>query len=64
MFEFYLSIYFWLCWVFVAAQAFLRLWRAGATLVAVHRLLFAEAPLVTEHGLSGAHSSVVAAPGL
>ena len=25
-------IYFWLCWIFVAAQAFLQLWQAGATL--------------------------------
>ena len=24
--------HFWLCWVFVAAQTFLWLWRAGATL--------------------------------
>ena len=29
---FYLFIYFWLCWVFVAAWAFLQLWLAGATL--------------------------------
>jgi len=25
-------IYFWLCWVFAAAQAFLQLWGAGAAL--------------------------------
>ena len=25
-------IYFWLCWVFVAAQAFLQLWKVGAAL--------------------------------
>ena len=28
----YLCIYLWLCWVFIAVQAFLWLWRAGATL--------------------------------
>ena len=26
-------MHFWLCWVFVAARAFLRLWRAGVTLL-------------------------------
>ena len=29
---FILFIYFWLCWVFVAARAFLWLWQVGATL--------------------------------
>ena len=37
-----LFIYFWPCWVFVAA---------GATLVAVHRLLIVVVSLVGEHGL-------------
>ena len=29
---FLLLIYFWLCWVFIAEQAFLELWLAGSTL--------------------------------
>ena len=45
-----LFIYLRLCWVFVAAQAFLELWLVGATLVAAHGLLLAVASLV-EHGL-------------
>ena len=36
-------IYFWLCWVFVAAR--------GLSLVAVGGLLIAVASLVAEHGL-------------
>ena len=40
---------FWLCWVFVAVQAFLWLWREEATLV--HGLLPVVAFLVVEHGL-------------
>ena len=31
-FDYYLCIYFWLWWVFVAVQAFLQLQQAGATL--------------------------------
>ena len=46
-----LFIYLRLCWVLVAAQAFLKLWLVGATLVAVHGLLIAVASLVREHGL-------------
>ena len=30
--NFYLCTYFWLCWVFIAARAFLQLQRVGATL--------------------------------
>ena len=26
------AVYFWLRWVFIALQAFLKLWQAGATL--------------------------------
>ena len=37
------SIYFWLCWVFVAPH--------GLPLVAVHGLLIAVASIVAEHGL-------------
>ena len=28
--SFYLFIYSWVCWIFVAVQAFLQVWRAGA----------------------------------
>ena len=52
--EFYLFIYFWLCWVFVAVWA---------TLVVVCGLLIAVASLV-EHGFQGAWLSVVVAQGL
>ena len=38
--------------------AFLLLRRAGVTLVEVHRLLTAAAPLVGEHGLWGVSASV------
>ena len=36
----------------------------GCSLVAVHRLLIAEAPLVAEHRLAGMQASLVAAPRL
>ena len=39
----YLFIYFWLCWVFIAAH--------GLSLVAVHGFLTVVASLVVEHGL-------------
>ena len=39
-----LFIYFWLCWVFLAASG-------GSSLVAVYSFLFATASLVTEHDL-------------
>ena len=57
-------IYFWLCWVFLAAWAFLQLWRAGSSLVAVHGLLIAVASLIGEHRLQGEQASVVPACGL
>ena len=45
-------IYFWLCWVFIAPEAFLVLLQAGATsLVAVHGLSIAVASLLVEHRL-------------
>ena len=47
--------YFWLCWIFTAAQD---------TLVAVHRLLIAVASLVAEHRLQITQASVVATLGL
>ena len=42
---------FWLHWVFIAARAFLWLWRAGPLLAAVLRLLAAVGHLAAEHGL-------------
>ena len=46
-----ITIYFWLCWVSVAAQAFLQLQQAF--LAAVRRLLIAVASLVAAHGPQG-----------
>ena len=52
-FKFYLFIYFWLCWVFVAVrrQAFSSCVEWGLLFVAVRGLLIAVASLVAEHGL-------------
>ena len=48
----YLSIYFWLCWVFVAARGLsLVAVSRGLLFVAVSGLLTAVASLVAEHGL-------------
>ena len=48
----YLFIYFWLCWVFVAARGLsLVVVSGGLLFVAVHGLLIAVASLVAEHGL-------------
>ena len=45
-------IYFWLCWVFVAARGLsLVAARRGLPFVAVRGLLIAMASLVAEHGL-------------
>ena len=47
-----LLIYLWLHWIFIAAQAFLWLRRAGATLIAVHGILITVASFdLCEHGL-------------
>ena len=47
-----LFIYFWLCWVFVAAHGLsLVVASRGYSSVVVHRLLIAVASLVAEHGL-------------
>ena len=43
-------IYFWLCWVFVAAWAFSSCGEWGLLFVVVHGLLIAVASLVVEHG--------------
>ena len=44
-------INFWLCWVFVAAKAFLYLWRAGAALRLKCAGFSLQWLLVTEHRL-------------
>ena len=49
-FIFLMFIYFWLCWVFIAVQAFLYV-SGGYSLVEVHELLTGEASLVAEHRL-------------
>ena len=52
-FKIYLFVCFWLCWVFVAAQAFLPLQQAGPTLAVVLEvlgLLIVVAFLAGEHG--------------
>jgi len=47
-----LFIYFWLCWVFIAAQAFLQsVASRGYSLAAVLGLLTVVPSLVEEHGL-------------
>ena len=47
----YLFIYFWLCWVFIAAQAFSSCGERVLLFVVVRGLLIAVASLVVEHGL-------------
>ena len=46
-----LFIYFWLCWVFLAARAFSSFGERGLLFVAVRGHLIAVASLVAEHGL-------------
>ena len=47
----YNFIYFWLCWVFVAVQAFpLVAASGGYSLIVVHGLLIAMASVFAEHG--------------
>ena len=60
----YIIYLFWLCWVFAAAQAFLQLWRAGATLRLPGEGFSARWPLVVEHWLQGSQASVVVTRGL
>ena len=46
----YLFIYFWLCWVFIAARGlFSSCGERGLLFVAVHGLLIVVASLVAEH---------------
>ena len=60
----FIHIYFWLCWVFVAARAFsLVAASRDYSLVVLGGLLIAVASLVLKHG-SRPWTSVVAAPGL
>ena len=48
----YLFIYFWLCWVFVAARGLSPVGASGGySLVAVHGLRTEIASLVAEYGL-------------
>ena len=56
-------IYFWLCWVFMAAWVFSSCGEWGLPFVAVCWLT-AVAALVDEYRLWGERASVVAAPGL
>ena len=56
-------IYFWLCWVFVAAQAFSLVMVSGS-LVAKCRLLIAVVFLAVAHGLQGTWPSACATRGL
>ena len=48
---FYLFIYLWLHWVFIAARAFSSCGEWGLLFVAVRGLLVAVASLIAEHGL-------------
>ena len=57
-------LFIWLCWVFVAARAFLLLQQVGATLqVVVRGILIVVASFVVEHRLQDAWPSVVVARG-
>ena len=49
----YIFFYLWVCWVFVAAQAFLQLQQGvgGRSLVVMQGCLIAGASLVAEHRL-------------
>ena len=49
--KFYLFIYFWLCWIFVAAHRLSLVAASGATLHCGARASTAVASLVAEHGL-------------
>ena len=63
LFGFFFSVYFWLCWVFIAGFSLVVASRCYS-LFAVHKLLIAVAYFVVEHGVSGAWASVVLARGL
>ena len=50
-FKIYLFVYFWLCWVFLAACGLSLVVASGGYSVAVRGLLIAVVSLVAEHGL-------------
>ena len=53
---FFFFIYFFLCWVMVAAQGFSLVAKSGGDSLVVLGLLNAVASLVVEHGLKGAQA--------
>ena len=53
------NIYFWLCCIFVASQAFSSCSEWGLLFIAGYRLLIAVASLVVEHAVQGAGTSAV-----
>ena len=60
-----LFIYFWLCWVFVAAcDLFPNCGKSGLLFVVVHRILTVVASFVVEHRLQGTQALVVVVFGL
>ena len=59
-----LSIYFWLCWVFIAVQAFSSCSEQRLLFTAVHRLLVVVASFISKHRLQGTWASITVAPGL
>ena len=59
----YLSIYFWLCWVSVAAQSFSSCGERGHFLVVMRGFLIVLAALVVQHRLWHAQASAAAAVG-
>ena len=59
----FLKIYFWLCWAFTAAWAFLQLWRVGATLC-LWCMAFHHGGFSCFRARALGHISVVVAPGL
>ena len=58
--NFYLFIYFWLCWLFLLCVPFSSCGKCGLLLIAVHELLIVEASLVVEHGPQSTGSVAVA----
>lgn len=63
-FKFYVLFYSWLCWVCVATQAVLSLWRVRAALRVQRAGFPLQWPLAVDHGLSGLQPSALAARGL
>ena len=61
--EKFLFVYFWLCWVFVAAQACSRCSEWRLLFIAGHRLLTGVTSLIVKRGLWGVLASGTVAPG-